>query len=104
MKRGDIWWARLPMPAGRRPVVLVSRNSAYAVRSSVTVVEISTTIRGIPSETPLGKREGLPKRCVANTDSPVTIPKSWLDERIGSLTSDRLSELDAALLFSLELA
>lgn len=104
MKRGEIWWARLPLPAGRRPVVLVSRDSAYAVRASVTVVEVSTTLRGIPTEVPLGKRDGLPKRCVANTDSLVTIPKAWLEARIAPLQSEKLAALDAALSFSLGLA
>jgi mRNA interferase MazF len=84
--------------------VLVSRDSAYAVRSSVTVAEVSTTLRGIATEVPLGKRDGLPKRCVANTDSLVTIPKAWLEARIASLHGDKLAALDAALRFSLGLA
>ena len=33
MRRGEVWWADLPAPAGRRPVVLLSRNEAYAVGS-----------------------------------------------------------------------
>jgi mRNA interferase MazF len=101
VKRGEIWWARLPAPAGRRPVVLVSRDSAYAVRTSITVVEVSRTLRAIPTEVPLGKREGLPQRCAANADNVVTIPKAWLEARIGSLTSEKIASLDAALRFSL---
>jgi len=68
------------------------------------VVEISTTVRGIPSEVPLGKRDGLPRACAANTDSLVTIPKTWLDERITPLRPEKLEALDAALKFSLALA
>ena len=104
MKRGDVWWARMPLPAGRRPVILLSRDSAYAVRSSITVVEVSTTIRGIPSEVPLGKRDGLPKTCAASADSVVTIPKMWLEERVAPLRPEKLQALDAALKFSLALA
>ena len=70
---------------------------------SVTVVEISTTVRGIPSEVLLGKRDGLPKRCVANTDSLVTIPKTWLETRIAPLRGEKIAALDAALRFSLAL-
>jgi mRNA interferase MazF len=103
VKRGEIWWARLPSPAGRRPVVLVSRDSAYAVRASVTVVEVSTSIRGIPTEVALGKRDGLPKRCVANADSIVTIPKTWLESRIASLQTEKSTALDVALRFALAL-
>ena len=104
MKRGEIWWARMPLPAGRRPVVLVSRDSSYSVRASITVVEVSRTIRAIPTEVPLGKREGLPGRCAANADNLVTIPKTWLDTRIGPLPGKKLVALEAALRFALSLA
>jgi mRNA interferase MazF len=104
VRRGEIWWAKMPLPAGRRPVVLVSRDSSYAVRTSVTVVEISRTIRGIPSEVPLGAKDGLPRHCVANADNLVTIPKGWLDAPIAPLRREKLAALDKAMKFSLELS
>lgn len=104
MKRGEIWWARLPLPAGRRPVVLVSRDAAYApVRTRVTVVEVSRTVRGIASEVALDKRDGLPQRCAANADNLATIPKAWLDERICALPPARIDALDHALRFVMQL-
>ena len=103
MKRGEIWWANLPAPAGRRPVVLVSRESSYAVRAAVTVVEVSRTIRGIPTEVALGVRDALPARCAANADNLVTIPKTWLESRIAALRPDKIQALDAALGFALGL-
>ena len=54
MRRGEIWWAELTPPAGRRPVLLLSRNEAYAVRELVTVAPVTTRMRHIPSEVPLG--------------------------------------------------
>jgi mRNA interferase MazF len=104
MKRGEIWWARLPEPAGRRPVVLVSRDAAYAVRASVTVVEVSTTVRGIASEVTLGPSDGMPRKCVANADNIVTIPKRWLEAPLASLRPDKLEALEAAIRFSLSLS
>jgi len=103
VNRGEIWWAKMPEPAGRRPVVLVSRNAAYAIRTSVTVVEVSTRIRGIASEVRLGKRDGLPRPCVANADNLVTIPKSWLESMLTVLAGDKLTALEDALRFSLGL-
>lgn len=104
MKRGEVWWARLPLPAGRRPVVLVSRDAAYApVRTRVIVAEVSRTARAIASEVPLGKRDGLPVRCVANADNVATIPKAWLEERIASLGEERVRDLDRALRFAMQL-
>lgn len=104
MKRGEVWWARLPAPACRRPVVLLSRDASYAVRTSVTVAEVSRTVRGIPTEVPLGKREGLPKRCAVNADNLVTIPKGWLESPISLLAAEKIAELDEALRFALALS
>src|SRR5207244_1441261 len=103
MRRGEIWWAKMPVPSGRRPVVLASRDVAYAVRSRVTVVEITTRIRGIETEVPLGARDGLPRRCCANADNILTIDKSWLDERVGVLSPDKMRRFDRALSLALGL-
>ena len=104
MKRGEVWWAELPPPAGRRPVVLISRNAAYAVRLSITVAPVTRTIRDIPVEVPLGLEDGLPARCVVNVDDVTTIPKSSLRQLISTLSSVRLAEIDAAIRFALDLA
>jgi mRNA interferase MazF len=104
MRRGEIWWARIPVPSGRRPVVLVSRNIAYVARNKVTVVEVTTRARGLETEVPLGVRDGLPRACCANADNLVTIDKAWLDERVGVLTAEKLARLDRALALALGLA
>jgi mRNA interferase MazF len=61
MKRGEVWWAGLPLPIGKRPAYHLSRDEAYYIRNAVMVAEITTTIRGIPVEVPLGTKDGLPK-------------------------------------------
>lgn len=103
MQRGDVWWAELPSPIGRRPVLLLSRNAAYDVRNSVTVALITRTIRNIPVEVPLGKEDGMPDKCVVNLDEILTIPKSRITERITHLSSDKLAEVDKAIVFALDL-
>ena len=50
MRRGEVWWAELPQPVGRRPVLLLSRDAAYSVRTPVTVAIVTRTIRNIPVE------------------------------------------------------
>src|SRR5262252_1610908 len=101
MRRGEVWWAELPAPAGRRPVVLLSRNEAYAVRELVTVAPITTRVRRIPTEVELGRRDGLPKRCVANLDTITTIPKRTLTAQIARLVPKKVAAVDAALRFAL---
>lgn len=103
MRRGEVWWAELPAPGGRRPVVLLSRDEAYAVRELVTVAPITTRIRDIPVEVRLGPGEGLPKECAANLDTITTIPKSMLLSYISALPASKVAAIDAAIQFALGL-
>lgn len=103
MKRAEIWWARLPPPDKTRPVVLVSREQAYALRTLLTVAKVTTRRRGLRSEVTLGPAEGLPRECVANSDDLLTIRKRQLIERIGTIPQDKVRDLDTALAFSLGL-
>lgn len=103
MRRGEIWWALLEPPAGRRPVVLLSRNDAYSVRSLVIVAPVTTRIRHIASEVPLGTGDGLPQVCVANLDTITTIPKDCLRGRLTTLGAEKLGEIEAAIHFALGL-
>lgn len=102
MKRGDIFWADLGPPAGRRPVIVLTRDAAIPVLSSVVVAPITRTIRDIASEVPLGRDEGLPEECVASCDNLLTIPKNRCDQDpVGEIETARVPELDAALRFAL---
>ena len=101
MRRGEIWWAELEPPASRRPVVLLSRNEAYNVRSLVIVAPVTTRIRHIPSEVPLGIDDGMPQDCVANLDTITTIPKDCLQSRLTILSTKKLKEIESAIRFAL---
>jgi mRNA interferase MazF len=103
MRRGEVWWAQLPLPVGRRPVVLLSRDEAYAVRNAITVAEVTSTIRGIPVEVELGPEEGLPKKCVVNLDTIVTIRKDLLIGRIAILRDEKIEQINSAIKFALSI-
>jgi mRNA interferase MazF len=103
LKKGEVWWARLKPPAGRRPVVLLSRDEAYPVRTAVTVAPVTTTIRGIAVEVPVGPEEGLPRPGVVNCDSMLTIPKAYLESRIARLSQRKIGEIHKAVRFALDI-
>jgi mRNA interferase MazF len=103
VKRGEVWWADLELPIGRRPVVLISRDTVYRVRAKVTIAPVTTRIRGIPTEVELGPEDGLPRRCVADCDSLVTIPKAWLKQQITLLSAEKIRKLNEAIKFALDL-
>ena len=103
MRRGEIWWAELEQPSGRRPVVLLSRNEAYTVRSLVIVAPATTRIRHISSEVPLGIDDGMQQECVINLDTIFTMPKDCLKTRLVILSAKKLKEVEAAVRFALGL-
>ena len=103
MRRGEIWWAELSPPSGRRPVVLLSRDEAYAIRGLVTVAPVTTRIRHIPVEVPLGPADGLPQPCVVNLDTILTIAKVSMREHLATLSTEKLRAVEAAIRFALAL-
>ena len=103
MRRGEVWWAELPPPIGRRPVLLLSRDAAYSVRTSVTAAVITRTIRNIPVEVLLGQEDGMPIECVVNLDNILTMPKSRLTERITTLSAEKMTAVVKTIVFALDL-
>jgi len=103
MRRGEIWWTQQPKPIGRRPVVLLSRNEAYDVRTAISVAQITTTVRNIPVEVPLGKKDGLAQKCVVNLDTITTIRKAILLKRVCALRPEKIARINKAIRFSLGL-
>ena len=101
VKQYEIWWADLPKPAGRRPVLLLSRDDAYDVLSKFVAVEITATIRHIPIEVSLGPKEGMPKPCVVNCDNLRTISKVHLVKKISNIPSHRVREVKRAIGYAL---
>jgi mRNA interferase MazF len=101
MKKGEIWWAELEPPAGRRPVALLSRDDAYQVRSLVIVASVTTRIRNIPSEVLLSTEDELPRACAINLDVITTIPKECLSQKITLLKPEKQREVDNAIRFAL---
>ena len=84
-------------------MLLLSRNEAYTVRELVMVAPLTTRIRGIPSEVPLGDEDGVPRACVVNLDTITTIAKASLVERLTALSAEKLKAVEEALHFSLGL-
>jgi mRNA interferase MazF len=102
--RNDVYWANLGPPAGRRPVLVLSRDAACQVLTAVACAPITRTIRGIRSEVPVGPSHGLPEASVITCDNVLTIPKADLDpEPVGRLDDVTRATLDRAMRFALDI-
>lgn len=103
MRCGDVCWYSFKTPDKKRPVLILTRDSAIGILNSVTIAPITSTIRSIPTEVVLTVADGLPNTCAASFDNLQTVTKSQIGTRIAHLTSRKMREAVAALTFALEL-
>jgi mRNA interferase MazF len=101
VNRGDVCWYTFRTPDKKRPVLILTRDSAIAVLHSVTIAPITSAIRSIPTEVVLTEADGLPTTCAANFDNLQTVPKSNIGDRIARLTTQKMKEAGAATSFAL---
>jgi mRNA interferase MazF len=99
--RGEVRLVRFPSPDKQRPVVVLTRGIAIPYLSSITVAPITTTIRGVPSEVILTEEDGMKHPCAVNLHNVLTVSKTLLGRRVTTLSSERLSEICAAIGFAL---
>jgi mRNA interferase MazF len=99
--RGDVRLYRFAPPDKQRPVVVLTRESAVAYLSTVTVAPVTSTIRGVPSEVVLNEADGMKKPCAVNLHNLVTVSQQRLGRRVARLSEVRLSEICAAVRFSI---
>jgi mRNA interferase MazF len=99
--RGDVRLYEFAAPDKRRPVVVLTRDSALGYLANVTVASVTSTIRGIPSEVMLDEDDGMKARCAVNLHNVTTVVESKLGRRVARLSSARMNEICAAIGFSL---
>lgn len=106
MKRGEVWWASLPEPAGsapgfRRPVLVVQSNPFNESRISTVVIAAITSNMALaeaPGNVRVGKADsGLPKLSVINVSQVLTVDKSLLSERVRALPQEIMLRVNSGL-------
>lgn len=80
-----------------RPVVVLTRELVRPHMARVTVAPITTTVRGLSTEIPVGPANGLEDGCVVSCDNIVTVPKSALGRQIGYLLPAQEAALTEAI-------
>lgn len=101
MRRGEVRWYTFKSPDKRRPILILTRNSAIGFLSAVTIAPITTTIRDIPTEVYLNQADGLPTECAINLDNIQTVSKAKIGRLIATLPSERMGEVKQAISFAL---
>jgi mRNA interferase MazF len=86
-----------------RPAVLLTRELVLPYLTRVTVAPITSTGKGLGSEVPVGRENGLDQDSVISCDNVTTIPRDRLGRQIGYLRPDQEDELRAALIYAVGL-
>ncbi len=96
----EISLAHLDKP---RPVLVLTREAARGAMTKVTVAPITTTVKGLGSEVPVGPANGLDHECAVSMDNIITIPASALGRTVGFLSAHQEAQLARAVLHAFDL-
>jgi len=105
-RRGEIWWAALPVPAGsgpgfRRPVLVIQTNefNESAIRTVLcAIITSNLKLAAAPGNVLLRRRESkLPSESVINISQLITADKTFLVKRVGRIPPTAMREVEAGL-------
>ena len=80
-----------------RPVLVLTREVVRPHLSRVSVAPITTTIRGLSTEVPVGVVNGLDQDSVVSCDNVLTVPVSALGRHVGYLLPAQEPDLAEAI-------
>jgi mRNA interferase MazF len=112
MLRGEVWWATLPSPTAsepgyRRPLLIIQSDDFNRSRINTVIAVVITSnllLAEAPGNVLLSKKDtSLPKKSVANVSQLITVDKSFLTEKVGSVSSHKLREIEAGIRLVLSL-
>ena len=103
MKRGEVRWYKFKAPDKKRPVLILTRNSILEYLGEITIAPITSTVRDIPSEVFLSKKDGMQRDCAINFDHIQTVSKGKIGFLITRLPSEKLQKVREAIVFALDL-
>ena len=101
MRRGEVRWYKFSKPDRKRPVLLLTRDSAYDYLGDVTIAPITTRLREIPTQVVITMDEGMPRNCAVSLDHLQTVQKSRLGALITMLPPHKLGKVEEAVRFAL---
>ena len=112
MQRGEVWWAMLPDPAGsgpryRRPVLIVQADDFNRSRISTIIVAVLTS-NVARAQAPgnvliRARRAGLSSDSVVNVTQLLTVDKQLLTEKVRTLDTVMLAEVNDGLRLVLDI-
>jgi mRNA interferase MazF len=94
VRRGEVWLAQLDKV---RPVVVLTRDPLGRLLSSVIVAPVTSRVRQLSTEVPVGPEDGIRHPSVANLDNVQLISRERFVRRVGHVRPATMSSLCSAL-------
>jgi len=86
-----------------RPALILTRELARPAMTKVTIAPITSTVKGLSSEVPVGRANGLDHECVVSLDNVLTVPASMVGRTLGFLSADQEARLARAIVLAYDL-
>lgn len=93
-RRGEVWLADLDK---RRPVVILTRDPMGRYLSAVLVGPVTSTVRHLSTEVPVGPADGVPRTSVVNLDNAQLVNRDRLARRVGEVRRQTMGRICDAL-------
>jgi mRNA interferase MazF len=93
-RRGDVWLAELDKI---RPVVVMTRDPMGRLLNAILVAPVTSTVRGVSTEVPVGAPDGIRQPSVANLDNLQLVARDRLVRRVGRASASTMAALCTAL-------
>jgi mRNA interferase MazF len=112
MVKGEIWWANLPSPSAsepgyRRPVLIIQADAFNKSKINTVICAIITSnldLAKAPGNLLLSKSDSnLAKKSVINLSQIITLDKSFLTERAGTISKFLLKKVENGIRLVLDL-
>ncbi|HEY3762275.1 MAG TPA: type II toxin-antitoxin system PemK/MazF family toxin [Verrucomicrobiae bacterium] len=97
LQPGEVWFADLGIAEKSRPVVVLAAPSPDDARTLVVVAPLTSQIRSLRGEVPLGKLRWLPKVSAVNVQGLASFDPGKLTRRFGTLSTEHYSAVKTAL-------
>ena len=98
-RRGEVWLAEVDKT---RPVIVLTRNPMGRYLGAVLVAPVTSTVRNVSTEVPVGPADGIRVESVANLDNTQLLARTRLVRRVGHATPDTMTRLCEALAIAVD--
>jgi len=97
LAQGEVWYVRFAEPIGRRPAVILTRNSSLFTLHNVTVATVSRQHHHLDTEVELTTDDGLFEQCWVSLDNIQTVPQYLFERKLAHLGAIRMSQIFEAV-------